>query len=372
MEFLLPYAQYLKYVYLVMTTILTVSMFVSLKKMCGYSAIYTRYDYRPIVLFSVFMIVFYGLRPITYFFGDTGNYATQYRLLRDFGIFGLSGNTEASNDFLFYTLMKLSSKIMDVHLFFLLCIFLYISMMFVGCRKIDLKHGALLMLFCYCSFEFYPFAVNGIRNGVACSLVIMALAYICKGERVLALLFSTFAIGFHKSVALPVAAMFFTYYVSKPKYMYLSWFGAIILSLLIGDYIDDFLSSVGYDERLTTIIKSNEADGVIMEHRFRWDFLLYSSIPLLLGWYAVFKRKLYNKTYLILLGTYIYANAFWILAIRTIFSNRIAYLSWFIYPIVLAYPLLNFPVFKKNHSKNTAWIMLGQLGFTIIMFLLGK
>jgi uncharacterized membrane protein YobD (UPF0266 family) len=145
-----------------------------------------------------------------------------------------------------------------------------------------------------------------------------------------------------------------------------------VLSLAIGGYIDSLLSAMTYDERLAQNIQGDDADGVVMEHRFRWDFLLYSSMPIILGWYTIFKRQMFDKTYLILLGTYIYANAFWVLAIRALFSNRIAYLSWFIYPIVLAYPLVNFPVFKKNHSEITAWILLGHFGFTTILWMLGK
>ncbi len=109
-----------------------------------------------------------------------------------------------------------------------------------------------------------------------------------------------------------------------------------------------------------------------MENRFRWDFLLYSSMPILIGAYTLFVRKIYNNTYLILLGTYMYANSFWILVIRGLFSNRFAYLSWFIYPIVLAYPILNLPVFEKNHSLKASWILLAHLGFTITMWMFGK
>ena len=116
----------------------------------------------------------------------------------------------------------------------------------------------------------------------------------------------------------------------------------------------------------------DNADGLVLEHKFRWDFLLYSSMPVIIGAYTLFVRKIYNNTYLILLGTYIYSNAFWILAIRAIFSNRIAYLSWFIYPIVMVYPLLNLPVFEKYHSQKTAFILLAHFGFTTIMWMLGK
>ena len=158
--------------------------------------------------------------------------------------------------------------------------------------------------------------------------------------------------------------------------MYAAWLGAILVSLAFGDIIVNIISLVNYDERLATVaLKGEDVEelwGELLENRFRWDFLLYSSMPVILGWYVLFIRKVYNNTYLILLGTYMYANAFWILVIRDLFSNRYAYLSWFIYPIVLAYPLFNWPVFEKNHSQKVAWNLMAHFGFTTIMWMLGK
>ena len=158
--------------------------------------------------------------------------------------------------------------------------------------------------------------------------------------------------------------------------MYIVWIGAVALSLVFGETIANVISLVSYDERLTNVALKGEdvAEewGEVLDNRFRWDFLLYSSMPILLGAYTLFVRKVYNNTYLILLGTYIYANSFWVLVIRDLFSNRFAYLSWFMYPIVLAYPLLNLPVFKRNHSQKVAWILLAHLGFTMAMWMLGK
>lgn len=370
MEFLTPYYFFI-YWFIVM--LMTVSCFNVMRRSSTYKMIENRDVYRPILFFSIFYIFFFGFRPISgRYFGDTLNYAASYQLLEDFGVFNMEGSEDVGGDWLFNTLMHACAQVMNVHFFFTIIMFFYIVMMFGGCKRIDNRHGALLMLFCIGAFSFYPYSVNGIRNGVACSFVIMAVACLCKEEKVRALVWSFLAVGFHKSTALPVAMMFFTYYVNKPKYMYIVWLGTIVLSLSIGGYIDILLSSISYDERLASELQSNDADGLELEHRFRWDFLLYSSMPILLGWYTIFKRKMYNKTYLILLGTYIYANAFWILAIRAMFSNRIAYLSWFIYPIVLAYPLLKFPVFKKHHYEKTAWILLGNFGFTTILWLLGK
>ena len=47
-------------------------------------------------------------------------------------------------------------------------------------------------------------------------------------------------------------------------------------------------------------------------------------------------------------------------------------MPWFLYPIVLAYPLFNLPIFTKDHSKKVAIILLAHFGFTTIMWLLGK
>ncbi len=158
--------------------------------------------------------------------------------------------------------------------------------------------------------------------------------------------------------------------------MYIVWLTAIVISLVFGETITNIISLISYDDRLAEIGKTGEDViqewGVELENRFRWDFILYSLMPILLGAYTLFVRKVYNNTYLILLGTYMYANAFWILVIRDLFSNRFAYLSWFLYPIVLAYPLFNLPVFEKNHSKKASWILLAHFGFTVVMWMLGK
>ena len=72
-------------------------------------------------------------------------------------------------------------------------------------------------------------------------------------------------------------------------------------------------------------------------------------MPIILAWYIIFKRRIkVDFNYILLLGVYIYSNAFWVMVIRASFSNRFAYLSWFIYPLVLAYPLLKFPIWKKK------------------------
>jgi hypothetical protein len=371
MEFLVPFAEYYFFVYWFVVLLMTVKQFNTINKYPRYAVIERVFDYQPLLLFSVFFIIVYGFRPATWHFGDTASYVRKYELLQTFGVFNMQGSDDVGSDWLFDVIQKVCAEIMDVHLWLMLMMCCYIIPMYKGCKQIDKKHGALLMLFCIGAFEFYHFAVNGVRNGIACSIVILAVAALCKKKMALAAIMCFLATGFHKSAALPAATLFFTYFVRNPKYMFIAWIGAIGVSLAFGSQIDAVLSAMSYDERLASNLQNDDADGQILEHRFRWDFLLYSSMPIVLAAYTIFKRKIYDKTYLLLLGTYMYANSFWVLAIRAMFSNRIAYLSWFIYPVVLAYPLMNFEVFKKNHSKKTSLILLGHFGFTTILWLLG-
>lgn len=364
--------------------LITVAKFNRLNSLKGYALINQRDNYMPLILFSVFYILFFGLRPVSIMFGDTTVYDKLYNNMQSYGVYRMNlledGSIDVSNsagsDWLFYTVMFLCAQVMSVNFFFVIVMFFYVTMMYQGCQKLDYKHGATLMLFCIGAFSFYGYSVNGLRNGVACSFIILALARFCRGEKYWPAILAFIALGCHKSVALPIVCALFTYYVRKPKYMYFIWVGSIFLSLSIGGYLSNLLTLIGFDERLAQNLQSGadveQSWGVEMENRFRWDFLLYSSMPIVLGWYAIFKRKVYNNTYLILLGTYIYANAFWVILIRSLFSNRFAYLSWFLYPIVLAYPLLSLPVFKKQHSNKTAWILLAHFGFTTVMWLLGK
>ena len=55
------------------------------------------------------------------------------------------------------------------------------------------------------------------------------------------------------------------------------------------------------------------------------------------------------------------------MVIRSAFSNRFAYLSWFMYPTVVAYPLIYLPLWE-DQDRKTGWILLGYCAFTAFMW----
>jgi hypothetical protein len=258
---------------------------------------------------------------------------------------------------------------------------IYIGFILWACSRLIKENMYLGILFCISAFSFYGGAVNGLRIGVASSILTLALTYIVQEKtknKLLSFILCFCAFYIHNSIILPIVCMLISYYFfyKNTKYTIGIWIVSIFLSLVAGNFISSIIENIGlfnFDERFSKYLNMDDPDITKQFSRtgFRWDFLIYSSMPILLGWYVVVKKKIYDKQYLVLLNTYILANAFWVLVIRTGFSNRFAALSWFLYPIILAYPLLKFQIWK-NQNYKTSMILFGQMFFTYFMWLIGK
>lgn len=128
------------------------------------------------------------------------------------------------------------------------------------------------------------------------------------------------------------------------------WFEQIFVSLQLDDRIQGYFTK----------------DYSQFSHAgFRWDFLLYSIVPILLGKYIT-DRGCEDRIYSVLLNTYILANAFWVLVIRAEFSDRFAALSWTLYPFVIAYPLLKLQIWEHQQRKAALGLLL-NVGFLVFL-----
>lgn len=73
---------------------------------------------------------------------------------------------------------------------------------------------------------------------------------------------------------------------------------------------------------------------------------------MLVGWYYIYRKKFNDRFYTLIYNSYLLTNIFWILVIRANFSDRFAYLSWFLIPFLLVYPLLK----QKLDLKEGIWL----------------
>ena len=353
----------------------------------------------PALVFSILLIVFIGMRPLSYMFGDSANYAHGYFFDPINSAFSVDLDKEWFWGFLRDTCRAMGQT---VHVWFFIIAVGYIGCAFLGCQKLVGENAWMAMLFFLSAFSTYQFGVNGLRNGFACSMAIMAFAIAANGnisKMLLGGLVLIFALGSHKSVMLPIAAFLAASYVIKsPKWAIYFWFLSIGVSLVAGGTMVNFFAGLGFDDRMSSYGNSMDqyADS-FSSTGFRWDFLAYSAMPVWLTWYVTKKaekeRTEYGDTieeaetnitgagriadahsmrvFNILATTYILANSFWVMVIKAAFSNRFAYLSWFLYPVVLAYGVIRLHIWP-DQDRKAGLILLLHAGFTLFMFLIGK
>lgn len=86
-----------------------------------------------------------------------------------------------------------------------------------------------------------------------------------------------------------------------------------------------------------------------------------------MGYYVKFKYQLEDKLYDTMLNIYLTCNGIWMLCMYAQFTNRIAYLSWFIYPILLVYPC--YAIGDETHPLVLVRkkVVLLHLAFTLFM-----
>ncbi len=325
------------------------------------------------IILSVMLIIFMGFREGVHYFADSYFYAHTYNNVVDgYTTF----NTEG--EWLFDNMMYfMKSFQLPVTYFFALVELFYIGCVLLACWRLFPNNTWLALLFCLASLGFYSYGVNGIRNGMATSLVMLAIALFQrrKWEKVISVVLMFLALGVHRSVMLPIAAMFAaTYLVRDTRWAMNFWLFSIVISLVLGNYIGDFLAGLGFDDRLSSYFKGQEDAEKMLQFShtgFRFDFLLYSVMPIVMTWYCTIKRNFHDRVFNVLAVTYILSNSFWVMVIRAAYSNRFAYLSWFLYPLVIVYPLLRFNLWNDQDAK-TARILAVYAGFTYVMFLLGK
>lgn len=359
--------QLYSFIYISLTWMLTFVHCERIKRMPDLYLLKRNNNNNIIVVFMFFLIFLIGFRPAMVG-GDTGQYIKKYIVMME----GLYDPGESEKDWLFQNFQYVCAQMMPVSLFFFIVACLYIFPVYKACKRLVSNNATFLLLAVMGAFSFFSYGVNGIRNGVATSFIVLALSYISGSlkDKLICALLCFVAINCHGSSILPVVMMLFAYFFKRPQFMFCVWGLSVLGSLIIGQSLSSILTIFGLDERLMhymTLEETEETEAAIAAARFRWDFLIYSFMPILMGWYCIFKKKICDFNYHLLLGTYVYANAVWVILIRLPYSNRFAYLSWFLYAIVLAYPLFKFHLWK-NQGRKVAMIMMAHVTFTFLMY----
>lgn len=323
-------------------------------------------------ILTVIIIIFIGNRPSSPVFVDMNYYAYTYDNIYTGSLSLTSSDSRGEWLFsLFGNLCKLLG--FSTTQYFISIASIYYGLMLFSCWMLMRRNLLVAVLFCFISLSCFAYGVNGMRNGMACSFAMMAIALLNtnKWGKIFSILLMFIAFSLHRSTILPcfcaISALLF---VKNTKWAIYFWGASILISLLVGNYVTEFFVNLGFDDRMESYANLDE-EGNIMESTnvksgFRVDFILYSIMPIIMAWYVTVKRNFKDLTYHVISITYILANSFWIMVIRSEQSNRFAYLSWFLYPIVIAYPLLRMNLWN-NQDRKVALILFAYSGFTFFM-----
>lgn len=345
----------------------------------------------PVLLLTIVLIVFVGLRPVNYRFGDTVNYA--YGYVRNTAVSSVS--VDFSKEWFWHVIENTCKSFgLSVNIWFLVVEIGYLGFVFLAVKRMLGESPFLAMMFFLSAFSTWTYAVNGMRNGFACSLLTLAIAIVAENRKqiVLAAVLAILAMGAHKSVLLPIVACLASVYVIKsPKMALYFWLLSIPVSFVAGGSISSVFAGLGFDDRMASYTSGDNSEGTYTTAGFRWDFLLYSAMPVWMIWHVLKKIEASGvpamdgnpagtnviadanslRVFNILATTYLLCNSFWVMIIRANFSNRFAYLSWFLYPILLAYAVVRLHIWE-DQDRKAGQILLAHAGFTIIMYMLGK
>lgn len=355
-------AAYYRTIYLVLVTLMTIVVYGQYQGRNGLREFkHSTTDVIGIAL-VLFMVLFIGFRPVHgIYFQDMINYVTYYLYLYEGEPFHFNWNTD---NLLFDNLFAWwGSERLGYTSFFVFMATINFGAAYLGIRKLFPNHRLTAYIVFLAANSTFAFATNGVKAGAASSLFIFAMGYREKFAVCIPLMLISW--GFHHSMVMVVSAFVITLFVKNPKYYFYGWVFCFLMAAAhittFQNLFSGFTTEHGADYLLTEGSQHGGKGG------FRIDFILYSAMPVLVGWYAVFKKKMQlSKRYKNLLNLYLCLNGIWMLCMYANFTNRIAYLSWFLYPIVLIYPFLQ-EQWGKARYKTFGLVMLGHLGFTLFM-----
>lgn len=262
----------------------------------------------------------------------------------------------------FYT--YLASTVLNGTGYFVLTAFIYVTGFYYFSSIVAENYRFPLFLLFVSFFLFFGYGTNTMRSGMACALAFVAITQF-DDRRWLFWCLAFVACTLHLTMFLPLAAFVVSCYYPRIRFAFYIWIFCVVLSATMGDFFQVRLEAlVGSRAQVIAVDQSAYKSG------FRIDFILYSLVPIVVGYYQIFRNGFDDVFYKRIYMTYLMANGFWILVIRANFTDRIAFLSWIFYPVLLAYPFIYGDFEPRRCHRYIAICLFGQAAFMALMSML--
>lgn len=311
-------------------------------------------------ILTLFFVFFIGFRPVSgRYFSDMTNYNVNYIALFWGKPFHFKWDT---NNIIFDNLFAFSgSQMVPVEYVFLSLASIYFICMTMACKKMFVNDLLLSLLVYLGAFSTFSYGTNGMKAGAAASIFLLAIAY--RESKWIAIIFLLISLGFHHSMAAPIAVYIISVFFKDRRYFLYGWIACLIAAALHITFFQELFAGLTNEHGAGYLVVEEEGKHV---SGFRPDFIIYSAVPIFLGNYFIRKYEIEDEDYNFLWNLYTGTNAIFLLCIYGTYINRIAYLSWLMYPFVLLYPFLKADL-GMHQNRYLKYAVYGHLGFTLFM-----
>ena len=309
---------------------------------------------------TALMILFIGLRPLHRCFVDMMNYNLFYKTaaLNDTFIFDVNTNNIIFDNLFSY----LAINDYPVSVFFFIIAFVYFGCIAWAIRRFFPCDTLYALIIYLSAFSTFSYGTNGIKAGAAAAIFLVALSY--RNKPIMLLFLSLLSWCFHHSMFMVIASYIVTIFVKDSKYYFWFWIICILCSIVHFNPLYSLMIGFSDEQGLVYLTSDNTDWGG--KTGFRLDFIIYSAVPIIVGYNAIFVLGIKNAIYSSMYNLYLMCNSLWILCMYIPYNNRIAYLSWFMLPIVSIYPMLNLKM-RTDQYRLLNTVAYIYLAFSLFM-----
>ena len=341
-----------------MILFVAVSIFVLFSSLFPHDTILkNRYISRSFVFVLIAMMIAY-IPTLNVYVSDMVRYVRSFKEMSDFSLFEILKYYDWEPLFLvtqwFISRFTENQVVYVIFTFLMFCFLLYTI-----AKKMFLPWQRMFFIFIFfCYPFFYMFVFDVIRQGIAMFLLILSTTYMLDKKKHIKFFVCIVAAGlFHDTAfmmggALAIVFLFnfklktYLFVWSITAILFLTGFNSSILNF-------DFIRNIGYVDIYTQDFRIKNFGGGVN----KISYFIYSSFFLIVSLFLykyLILEEYYKKTYFHIIKCYLGFNALFLLFGFIAYSNRIAMYSWFLVPLLVAYPILH----KKKHSSWLLFLLI--------------
>ena len=324
-------------------------------------------SFRLAAIFALFCLVWLATCPVIWDSpSDRNSWATTFEWAREYA--ESIRPYLSMRDPVWQAFKYLCTRIMDYRGWFLITALLYVGSYFLASCRLCRRNVAAMFIAVTGGFAFYSYGVNAVRAGVSLALIFLSYTYTEEKWKMFACMAA--ALCAHFSSGIPACAMLLSLPIITRKcdrqqtikrlgLLFILWIAIMTVSGLFGREVTDCFNRIASGTDRLSYLANRPDCGY--RTGFRVDFILFSLFPIVVSAFYLLICKYRSFVYCRILSAYLLANTFWLPVIRVPFTDRFAYLSWFLMPFLLISPLTDKNLNLKHRTLILPAAILGEI-----------